>query len=193
MPTTFASNWYITCYLLFYPVHVFLNLIVKKLNKYQLLRLAGAMFILYCGINFVKGTLFFCSNLVLWITFYFVIAYMKLYMSEFANSKKANIIMLIICVACYAGIILVINFLGLRISFFQNKLFYFRLNCNPFMLMIAIALFNIMRRLTFKSKVINYISSLSLLIYIIHENINLRNFLRPSIWNSYIRLSDTVI
>lgn len=28
-PTTFANNWYLTCYLLFYPLHTVLNKVIK--------------------------------------------------------------------------------------------------------------------------------------------------------------------
>ncbi|BBH27387.1 hypothetical protein SG0102_23210 [Intestinibaculum porci] len=47
---------------------------------------------------------------------------------------------------------------------------------------MAIALFNIARKISFKNKVINYISSSSLLVYIIHENIILRGCYRPFLW-----------
>ena len=36
---------------------------------------------------------------------------------------------------------------------------------------------------SFKNRFINYISKLSLLIYIIHENIILRTYFRPAMWN----------
>ena len=44
-------------------------------------------------------------------------------------------------------------------------------------------MFNIARNIHFKNRLINYISSLSLLIYIIHENIILRTYFRPAMWN----------
>ena len=59
MPTTFSNNWYLTCYLLFYPIHPLLNIVIQKLDKRNHLRLACAMLILYCGFGFLKEDLFF--------------------------------------------------------------------------------------------------------------------------------------
>ena len=47
---------------------------------------------------------------------------------------------------------------------------------------MAIALFNIFRQIKFKSKVFNYISSVTLWIYVIHEGILFRTYTRPRIW-----------
>lgn len=54
-------------------------------------------------------------------------------------------------------------------------------NCNPIFWVIAVTLFNIFRKIKIKSSFINNISKYSLLIYIIHENILLRNYIRPYI------------
>jgi hypothetical protein len=48
--------------------------------------------------------------------------------------------------------------------------------------MVIICLFNVVKNIRFESKVVNYISKLSLLIYIIHENWILRNYYRPMLW-----------
>lgn len=56
-------------------------------------------------------------------------------------------------------------------------------NCNPFLIFMSIAMFNIARNIHFKNRFINYISGLSLLIYVIHENLLLRTYFRPAMWN----------
>lgn len=55
--------------------------------------------------------------------------------------------------------------------------------CNPFIIFMSIAMFNIARNVHFKNRFINYISSLSLIVYIIHENLILRTYFRPAMWN----------
>jgi hypothetical protein len=115
----------------------------------------------------------------LWITIYFIISYMKLYMYKFSSSIKINIILLCIGIASHLGIILMTNFLGLRFSILANKLLHWNNMSNPFMIIMIIALFNLARNLDFKSKIINYISGLSLTVYIIHENLILRTYYRP--------------
>lgn len=65
LPTTFGNNWYLTCYLLFYPIHPLLNVIINYMNKQLLFRVSLIMFILYCCFNFIKGSLFFSSFFVM--------------------------------------------------------------------------------------------------------------------------------
>ena len=73
--------------------------------------------------------------------------------------------------------------MGLHISFFEDKILYWVVTWNPFLLISSIAMFNLMRGVHFKSPFINYVSKLSLLIYIIHENIILRTYYRPYMVN----------
>lgn len=176
MPTTFASNWYLTCYLLFWPIHPLLNVVINKLDKQHLFRISTALFVIYACFNFIKKDSFFPSTIILWITIYFVMAYIQLYLKNFADSVKYNFVLLLVGFVGWFGIAFMANFLGLHISFLSDKVLRWQTNYNPFLIILAIALFNLMRKLTFTNKIVNYISSLSLLVYIIHENIVLRNY-----------------
>lgn len=181
LPTTLSNNWYITCYLLFYPIHTALNRIIRSMSQSELLRSTSALLILYVGFNFVKGGLFFYSNLVLWIAIYFAVAYIKFYLKNFAENKKANLILFLSGIICNVGLILLTNFLGLKIEFLSDKLLRWCTNGNPFIIISVIALFNLARTAQFKSSFINRLSKLSLLIYIIHDNIIIRKYFRPYI------------
>ncbi len=187
LPTTLANNWYLTCYLLFYPIHPYLNTVIRKLDKQGLFRCSAALFVLYFGFAFIKRDLFFSSNLVLWIAIYFVMAYIKLYAPEFAASTKGNIILLLIGFAGYVGIAAAANAAGLHISALNDKVLHWATNYNPFLVAMSVALFNLARKLTFKNKAINYLSGLSLLVYIIHENLILRMYYRPALWDLVYR------
>lgn len=54
-------------------------------------------------------------------------------------------------------------------------------NSNIFAILIAISSFNLCKNLKIKSKTINYISSLTMFIYIIHDNILFRTYIRQYI------------
>jgi hypothetical protein len=146
------------------------------------LRCTLVLLFLYVCCNFVKSDTFFTSSLILWVTIYFLVAYMKFYLTDFSNNKKYNLIITLLGILGNFGIILLTNFLGLRISFFHNKLLMWNKNCSPFIIFMIIGIFNIVRNINFKNKVINYISNISLLIYIIHENLILRYYYRPMMW-----------
>ena len=54
---------------------------------------------------------------------------------------------------------------------------------NPFIVIMSISIFNLFINKNFVNKTINYISSLTLLIYLIHENILLSNYTRSTYYN----------
>lgn len=184
VPTISNNNWYLTCYILFYAVHPFLNQIIKTMKQPQLLRTTITLSILYIGFNFLKPDLFFTSYLILWCTIYFIIAYVKIYLRDFSEHKKNSYLFLGIGILGHILLMMIINFLGLKISFFHDKLLYFGSSSSPFFLIIAISSLQLALQRKTYHKSINYIASLSILIYIIHENIILRTYYRPYILNA---------
>ncbi|WP_408609982.1 acyltransferase family protein [Intestinibaculum porci] len=87
-PTLFMNNWYMTCYLIFYPLHPILNNVINKMNQKQLFRCTAALSFMYILMDFIEWDWFFPSMIILWITIYFCVAYMKKYLTDFANSMK---------------------------------------------------------------------------------------------------------
>lgn len=181
-PTIFASNWYITFYILFYLIHVGLNEMISKRTQKELLIIILIALFLYFVLNYIKYGLFFTSPLIEFSVIYLTIAYIKLYMKEFSKNLKGNYILFLFAILGIPILILITNFLGLNIEFFKDKLQYWNRNNSIFLLLTAVTLFNIFNSKKFINNKINYISSLSLLVYIIHENILIRTYLRPTIW-----------
>ena len=183
LPTTFATNWYITCYILFYFVHLMLNKIIDYLSQRELLSVSVGGLILYFGFGYLKGDLFFASPLILFTVIYFSMAYIKIYMKNFLSmNKRINIGMLVIGVCGTPIMILFTNFMGLHFTPLYDQLTRWDSNASPFFLIVAIAAFNLIQRKKFINRFLNNVSSLSLLIYIIHENLLLRTYVRPKVW-----------
>jgi hypothetical protein len=180
-PTFFSNNWYLTTYIIFGFIYPFINKIIENISQKTHITIASVLFLAYLCINTVYS--FPCtSDLLIWISIYFVISYFKKYGTRFCDSTKANVKVLLIGILGNLARILLTNFLGLKIGFFSYRLQHWAKNCNVFFAMTAFSSLNLFRKMSFKSKAINYISSLSLLIYIIHENILFRTFVRPQIW-----------
>ena len=186
MPNVLGSNWYTTCYLIFYMLHPFLNMLIKKLSKVVLFRTTLVLMLLYIFLNWIFypffGDILFTSNIVLWVAIYFLIAYIKLYLEDLCDNIKLNMGVLFFGIIGNCGVILITNQLGLHIDYLQDKLLCWNNNCNPFLIMTAIALLNIARNITFNNYSINLVSKMSLLIYIIHENRFFRIYIRPQMW-----------
>jgi hypothetical protein len=140
------------------------------------------MITIYTGINFLKDS-FFSSKIIVWIAVYFAVAYVKRYMPGFSDNLKANIVLFTVALFCHIALIMATNFVGLRVSAFSNQMNHWLNISNPMLITMAAALFNIMRNIHFTSRAINYTSGLSLLIYIIHENILVRTYFRPFLWH----------
>lgn len=186
-PTLFCNNAYLSCYLLFYPIHPLLNIVVDKLDKKSLFRIALVMFFLYCVIGFIREGFFFPSEMILWIAIYFVVAFIQRYMTDFCGDRRKICLLLGTSLAGFIGVIVTTNILGFRFPFFQNRMLYWVTNCNPFLIMAAVALFLLASNIHFRNAEINKLSSLSMLVYIIHENLILRTYYRPSMVNDVYR------
>ena len=183
-PTTFANNWYITCYLLFYMIHPFLNRMLEQLSINEHLAFATILFVIYFIIPVLpleEINLFFANEFVIFLATYVIVSFIKIYKNEWTENLKSNKSILFVSIISYVVLILCVDFLGLRTNYFLNRLVRWNMNNSLFMFLIAFSSFNIMKKKEFINRRINYLSSLSLLVYIFHENLAFRRYFRPVI------------
>lgn len=182
-PITFNNNWYITCYLLFYSIHPLINAAIERLDKKTHFYYAIVGGFLYLGIDYLIGqSHYYASTLVVWIVIYFSIAFVKKYYRDFFESRTKGLIMFAIGLLGHLLVIGANNFLGLKIDLFSKTMLHWNTSCSPFLVLEAVGLFVIFKTFNISSKVVNYISSTSLLIYLFHENFLLRSYYRPFLW-----------
>ena len=193
LPTTFENHWYPSCYLILYALHPLLNQIIQKNSRKTLLRLNAAAVVMYFVIAFatcltrymfLEGTTFFASRLVIWVVLYFLIGYMKKYADSFMLDKRRYGTLILVGFLGYFGLIWLMNRIGLRSEVFRNSLQIWRECYNPFLILLVLGLFHFARSREYTIGWVNYLSKLSLFIYIIHENRLLRSLYRPAIWNA---------
>lgn len=182
-PTLFANNWYLTCYLLFYPIHPYLNRLISAMTQKEHLKMISVLTVLYIGFNFIESRFFFPNMLLLWISVYLIVAYSRRYCMKLYSSAKVNGILLLCGVAGAVGVVVLTDLLGLKIAALSDQLLRWVSNFNPFLILSAIAAFGLARNNHFKNKTVNHIAKCSMLIYIIHENILLRTYTRPYLWH----------
>lgn len=141
-------------------------------------------------IGCIDADFFFGNSLIHFIGFYFIVSYLKNNLSVISNFKK-NIICFFIGIGLSILLLIAMNFAGLHMNTVaQNILHFSVLKHNPINFLIAFSLFNIFRELKFQSKIINYISSLTMLIYIIHENDLFREYLRTALLYDFWEISN---
>lgn len=186
LPTTYQNNWYVTCYILFYAIHPLLNQLINRMNQQQHFRMVFAVIFIYYFWSFFISIFmdanFFGNPFILWIVLYFVIAYIKKYMPRFNSSLKTNILLLVIGIIGNYGLIFGTDIFKSVSGIFTDKLQFWNKGNNPFIVIMTISLLNIAKEVKWRNTTVNYISSLTLFIYVIHENWFVRSYLRPYMW-----------
>lgn len=186
-PTLFANNWFVTAYILFYSFHTILNSIIYGISQRKLLSISLIMFFLYVICNTFGKKLFFPSVLIFWITIYFTMGYIKFYLPNLSNNRKINICMFLVAILSLLVLTCLNNVLGLKFSILHNQMLYWGGNYSFFWVICAITLLNLFRNLEFRSKFVNKIASYMLLVYLIHENLLFRRYIRPLWLDEYIK------
>lgn len=183
LPTTFSNNWYITCYVLFCLFYPAVRQILVKLPERKLLSfLIISFFLSYVITPLFKeweGGYFYVTQLVAWFMIYSLLFYFKRYAPNVLDSRKINLAVFLVSLIGFAAIPMTINILAKHIAFFEGRLLFFNDIYNIFPVTLAISSLNLFRRLRLQSKMVNRISACTLYIYIIHENILLRQYYRP--------------
>lgn len=185
MPITYDNNWFVSNYLLMYIVHPVLNKVINGVKKRDLLAIVGTIFLLYSVLNTIfEGQNYGFSNALGFIVVYFIAAYLKKYLQNTSKNQVGNWIMLVVSLIALVVWVYGTGYLGVHSGRYYNMLLWCSF-VNPFIILIAIAMFNIFNQYKFTNKMINYVSSFSLLIYILHENHLVRDWPR-SMYFTYI-------
>lgn len=114
------------------------------------------------------GSYYYFTPLVAFISIHIFVMYNKKYL--YKHDDKYDILKIFITIFLIFLWIIGINFIGGKISFFENKNLMFCHYYNPVVIILAISALNIATRREWESKFVNKITSLSLLIYLIHAN-----------------------
>ena len=152
------------------------------MGQVGLLRSSLFLGVVYLFLNCIHQS-FFSSSILTWIAIYFVVAYAKRYMLFTCDNVPRNAAVLVGSIVANIALIFLTNLLGLRVGILSDQLLRWNTNCNPLMVLSAFSAFNLFRNVRFHSKVISGASKLTLLVYLFHENLLVRNYLRPYLWD----------
>lgn len=177
MPTFFSNNWFIPCYLIFYLITPYLNIIIESINEkeFRNLCIASSLFMI---LQLIRENTNIYNYLLGFIYIYFIIAYLKKYKEKTMENLHTNIVIFLGSIILIILFLVVYNFLGTKISMLSNSMLRFNNIKNPLFILASISLFNLFKKVNFQNNVINFISSQTLLIYVIHDNYLFRELLR---------------
>ena len=110
------------------------------------------------------------------------------------TGKALNVMLLFMSICGNIGFIWALNVAGLKIDALSNKLTAFVDPLNPFIIVMGIFAVSVaVDCKTFYNRGVNYLSGLSLLIYIIHENITVREVYRKYLTNWCMDNTDSAL
>lgn len=160
------NNWFITCYLFLMILAQYIDILLNNLSKRQVLHFLIIFFVGFSLLPTVFNTPYHTvlygggKCLAYMIYIYMIGRYIKLY-SDICISQKISlaIFLLSALILCLLNVI-VGNIL-------EKKCLIYSLDCSPFILLSSIAIFFFFKSMNFYSKLINYIASSVLAVYLL--------------------------
>lgn len=181
-PTINANNWFLTCYLIVYALHPFINTAIREAGKSKGAQLCAVSTILWIIIPSIHPSLMWSSRVTNFITIYILVCYEYYYFSELANDLSLNLKLLSISVILLIASIIITEILGVHISILNGQALHWSTAYNPFVVVIGITLFNIAKLSYYQNDYVNIIASAMLIVYLIHENILVSGYFCTYIW-----------
>ncbi|MBQ3235357.1 MAG: acyltransferase [Clostridia bacterium] len=167
----FNKYWFITSFIILYAISPFLNKCLRACNYKEMLVLIAIL--LFVQLEIPKVPTPIISNEFLWfVTLYVVASFIRLHGNDLLNSFKFTLPVFIVSFVLIA----------------LNRILYL----NPYDSLVHLACFicSVSLFLIFKNinigyiKIINFISSSTLAVYLIHDN----KLVREQIWNVWLKM-----
>ena len=172
-PTVLQVNWFVGYYIVFYLLHPLFNYVIRKLDRKGLAIVTGILVVqcnvLAFGMGTAPGQL--GLKLLCFISIYFAVAFYKLYGGRLWESKKFNVILLVSTILLYIGFRIAINYIGLKSEYVGWRQYGYAHISNPIVILMSMAMLNLGNRNPRHNKVVNYFAGLSLVLYLIHKNL----------------------
>lgn len=190
-PMAYGTYWFVSCYLILYIIHPYLNKIINSISKQNLFRINIVLLFFYGIVQYYITDAYYYSGVIGFITIYLCTAFVKKYMKAFSKNVRLNMIIAISALVSHILSILFINVYGLATKLNDNDaLFFWNSELNILTLIWGICIFNVFNSKKFYNKIINTISSLTLVFYMIHENSLFSNKLRPEFYEYVFSISN---
>lgn len=185
-PITYNQYWFITAYAVMYIFSDYINKFLKLLSKKEYDKLLIMLIVIFSILPSIMGAKFLASDLGWLIILYAIGAYINLFYKE-KNKNKIKIFCT--CILSVVGIlsILILDKLNNIINIEPLR---FALPMNQIVpLGISIMIFLIFKNINIgEKKIINRIASCTFGVYLIHQQILIKNF----IWQDIFRVSEII-
>lgn len=177
----FFQNWFLVDYIIIYCLIPYFNEMLQKLDKTTFKKFLGVLFIIgFCIPTLINKTIVNFNELGVLIVMYFVGAYIRLHTEE-KSDKKYFWLMIAFDVAL-VGLVLLWDFIGVKfqeVTYIKEATRFAQINSAVVFGGAVYTFLFFKNNINFSSKVINFLSSSTLGVYLIHDN----PYIRGWVWN----------
>ncbi len=184
-PIFWSGNWFVKYYIILYLLIPYLNIFIEKLSKEQLQKVIVLFLIIFSIISTITHNAWNFTWHNIFILDYIIGAYIRLYPIKKLENNKINIISLLLITI----LSLVFSVTCMLLSKILDVSILFKIPgalinsfSSPVPILIAFFIFHLFKNIKIKSKLINYIASSTLGIYLVHDN----SFIRDWIWKTLV-------
>ncbi|MDO5557641.1 MAG: acyltransferase family protein [Clostridia bacterium] len=177
------GNWFIVYYLLICFFSPYINILLKKLDRKQLLELCFLIIVIWSFIPTFSRYFYNFGNFDTFLTMYIIGAYMRRFEGEKILTKKENIknlcigIMFLLIIVLLTILVYICKF-GIGGILIEKELYsYFSKINSIFVVLTAIYIFKFFKNMNFYCKSINYIASSTLGVYLLYDNYCIRKYI----------------
>ena len=184
-PIIFRMYWFISCYFLIYIFSPFLKQIVDKFSKKDLKIMITLMILIWSFLGTLLSASYTFYNEFIWLIVVYIIgAYIKKYDVNIFKNNKIRLYVIFATIILLNVLMVGIEMLATKIPLLENRERFFNDMQTPFMLLLALLLFNIFKNINMKNyELINKIASTTFGVYLIHANY----FLGDIIWKNIVQ------
>lgn len=187
-PVTFKTYWFITAYIVLYIFSPFINKFLNSLTKKEFKIFLGVGLLIFSLLATITTKDFYGNELIQFVLFYAIGAYIQKYKSTKYNYKKNNKI-LVTMVVIIAISIICFDLIGMKIPFFASRSTYFLGRSTITTIILSVTIFNyFVHKKEKDNKIINSISRNVLGVYLISDNFLIRRIL----WNDILKCDSYV-
>lgn len=173
-PTAYKTNWFVPAYIIFYLLAPIVVSGLRVLSKRAHFGLCLASVIFYGLLSLYEPVQPYSSLVFPFFYILNLVAFIKWYIPP--KSKRWNFMLFFGGFVLFLGLLLGRKWLTRWSAIFdQSNLSSLY---SPFLMFPLIGLFNLFRDMKFNNRVISYLSTCSLFVYVIHENYLLRSITR---------------
>jgi len=177
LPITFNQYWFMGVYIMLYILSPFINKFLNSMDRKKHLEFNIILLVLFSLLPTLTTKMNYGNELIQFVLFYSLGAYFYKYKTDIFDKKKNSILLFITAMILILSTI-IFDLLGSKINLFNNVSTYFFKRDSFVAITFSISLFNIfINKKEYNNKIINLISSCTLGVYLIHDNIYIRRIL----------------